>query len=72
VTDTHTLPGLGKINWDNVCHALADIDYKGVFTYEANGFLNRLVPEQYPAAIKLMVDTARYLTAKIENYKSEK
>ena len=70
--DLHTLPGLGKINWDNVCHALADIEYRGTFTYEANGFLKNLVPEQYPSAIKLMVDTARYLTGKIEKYKAEK
>lgn len=70
--DLHTLPGVGRINWDNVCRALADVDYKGVFTYEANTFFVGYDVEYYPTVAKFMVDTARYLTAKIEKYKAEK
>ena len=72
VSDNHTLPGVGKINWDNVCRALADIDYKGIFNYEANVFFKGYDKEYYPTVAKFMADTARYLTAKIEKYKSEK
>lgn len=71
-SDMHTLPGIGKIKWDNVCHALADVDYKGVFTYEANNFFVGYDVEYYPTVAKFMADTARYLTAKIEKYKAEK
>ena len=71
-SDLHTLPGVGKIKWDNVCRALADVDYKGIFTYEANAFFAGYDVEYYPVVAKFMVDTARYLTAKIEKYKAEK
>ena len=39
VDDLHTLPGVEKINWENVCRALGEIDYKGEFTLEADNFL---------------------------------
>ena len=32
--DKHTLPYLGKIDWDKVTSALGEIDYRGIFTYE--------------------------------------
>ena len=72
VADLHTLPGMGRINWDNVCRALADVDYKGIFNYEADTFFGAYTPEHYPTCAKFMADTARYLTAKIERYKAEK
>lgn len=72
IADLHTLPGIGRINWDNVCRALADVDYKGVFNYEADAFLDGFDKEYYPTATKFMADTARYLTSKIEKYKAEK
>lgn len=72
VSDLHTLPGVGKINWDNVCRALADVDYKGVFTYEANAFFRNYDLGYYPTVAKFMADTARHLTAKIEKYKIKK
>ena len=71
-SDLHTLPGLGRINWDNVCHALADVDYKGVFTYEANTFFSGYDKEHYSSVARFMAETARHLTSKIEKYKSEK
>ena len=38
VSDLHTLPGVSKINWNNVCKALADINYRGSFNLEADSF----------------------------------
>lgn len=71
VDDLHTLPGAGKIRWNNVCRALADIDYEGVFTLEANGFYRNFDNEFLPTVLKFMADTARRLCEKIEGYKAE-
>ena len=35
--DLHTIPYLGKLNWENVTKALADIRYDGDFTFEVCG-----------------------------------
>ena len=72
VRDLHTLPGSARINWDAVCHALADIDYKGDFTLEADNFLNKYDVEFRPTATKFMADVCKHLTGKIEAYKLEK
>lgn len=37
VRDLHTLPYFGKIDWDAVTKALAEVDYDGDFTYEVGG-----------------------------------
>lgn len=37
VRDLHTLPYMGKIDWDAVTRALAQVDYDGDFTYEVGG-----------------------------------
>ncbi len=37
VKDLHTLPYMGKIDWDAVTAALAEVDYDGDFTYEVGG-----------------------------------
>ena len=67
VDDLHTLPGCSKINWDSVCSALADIDYKGEFTLEADNFLKRYPDDFKPTAAKFMADTARYLANKVDS-----
>lgn len=70
--DLHTLPGLSKLNFDAIARALADIDYKGDFTLEADTFLGGFPNEVLPSAARLMADTARYWANKIEEYKHEK
>lgn len=70
-SDLHTLPGVGKINWDNVCRALADIDYNGDITLEADNFYLGFLPEMYKTATKFMADTAKSLKEKVEFYKNE-
>ncbi len=64
--DTHTMPYLGKINWDNVTQALADIDYQGDFTFEADYFFVRMPAHLQPGAVKLLHDTGRSLIADIQ------
>ncbi len=68
-SDLHTLPGLGKIDFDAVARALADINYTGDLTLEADAFLKRFDKALLPSALKLMNDVARRLADKIESYK---
>ena len=71
VNDLHTLPGSAKINWDAVCHALADIKYKGDFTLEADSFLKKYDVEFRPTASKFMAEVCKHLTSKIEKYMAQ-
>lgn len=66
VSDLHTIPYLGRINWHNVIMALADIDYQGEFTMESDAFLVRYPEEFLPAATRFMADTTKYLAEKLE------
>ena len=69
--DLHTLPYMGKIDWESVISALAEIDYKGELTLEASNF-QRNVPEALlPAALRYMAETAAYLAERIEAAKRE-
>lgn len=64
--DTHTLPGMGRMDWPSICRALHDINYKGEFTYEADSFLKNFRAEQLPDAAAFMVTIGRGLIAMIE------
>ena len=59
--DLHTLPYFGITDWESVMSALAEIDYKGDFTYEADGFLQDKPKELLPDFVKLMEKTGRYM-----------
>ena len=72
IADLHTLPGIGRINWDNVCQALADINYKGVFNLEVENFLNGFLPEHEKLGLKFMADSTRIFADKVEEYRNNK
>lgn len=72
IEDLHTVPGVGKINFDAVCRALADINYSGDMTLEVKSFLDGFDKEFYPEALAFMAKCALYLKNKIIKYKSEK
>ena len=72
VSDLHIQPGLGKIRWDRVCRALAEVDYKGPFTLEAGRTYANLDDEVIPSVLKFMADQTRHLADKVEKYKAEK
>jgi len=71
-TDMHTMPYLSKIDWEEVCEALADIDYDDEFTYEANNFINGFPEELLQEGANLMCKVGRYLIKRIEELKAEK
>ena len=67
--DLHKRPGTVSMEWDEICCALAEIDYKGNFNFEADGYLNSYEDAFLPTALKFMHDTGRYYINKINAYK---
>ena len=67
--DSHTLPFFGIIDWEAVMKALADIDYKGELTYEADSFFNNEPLELHQDAAIFMERTGRYLISRFEQNK---
>lgn len=68
-SDDHTLPGLGKMDWQEITKALADIDYDGNFNYEADNFIKGFDDVFKPTACRFMAERGRHLINKIEAYK---
>jgi sugar phosphate isomerase/epimerase len=66
IHDTHTIPFMGKINWDEIMRALKAINYDGDFTFEADAFLHGFPAELYLSASALMLDAGRYFIRKYE------
>lgn len=69
LTDTHTIPYIGKHNWKNITRALADIGYSGDFTLEVLYYLGGFPDELLEDALKLAERTGRRLIAMIEEYR---
>lgn len=67
VKDRHTIPYLGKADWDAICKAFADIGYEGEFTLETVLYEGAFPAELLPAALKFEAEIAKHLIAKIEN-----
>lgn len=68
VQDNHTVPydyGM-KMNWDKITRALGEIDYKGDFTFEADGFLTRFDSSVIQTGVNFMASIGRILIAKID------
>ncbi len=72
VDDLHTLPGIGKVNWREVCRALADVDYNGEITLEADYFMRNMDDELIPMAERMLEASARHLAAQVEAFKVNK
>ena len=68
-SDKHTLPFIEKINFNAMCEALAEIDYKGDLTFEADAFYRGIPAPLYPAATKFMCEVGRHLISLIEDAK---
>ena len=72
MSDRHDLPGQGKIDWEEVCRALGEIDYVGDFTYESSNFQRHVPEDMLPISFKYMLDVAKHLTNKIDSYRPKK
>jgi len=69
LSDDHTLPYLGTINWESVTEALAQIQYDGDLTFEVTNYFNTFQDDFLDAALKFEVQIGRYLIDKIEGKK---
>ena len=69
--DSHTLPYFGSINLEKVMKALAEIDYKGELTFEADSFMDNKPDILLPDCAKLMAKTGKHLVSQFENYKKQ-
>jgi len=71
-TDAHTLPFYGKVKWEEVMKALADIDYKGDLNYEASAFIKNVPPALYVDGLTYMAKVGHYLISRFEYHKQNK
>ena len=71
--DQHTIPFARNINWTEVTKALADINYSGEFTFEADNFFYSNMPEDFAfEGLKFLEKVGRQLIGMIEDNKIEK
>lgn len=71
--DNHVSPMLtdvSTVNWEEVCKALAEIDYKGDFTFEADRLFDKVTEVTALYTAKYLCEIGRYLIGKIEHYKN--
>lgn len=68
--DNHDMPFIRKLDWEEICKALAEIDYQGDFTLEADTFQARMPKALLEDANILMAKTARYLVNRIQAHKN--
>lgn len=64
--DDHTMPYMGGNDWDRITQALADINYKGDFTFEADNFFNKMPREMKFPALCMMHSVGEILISMIE------
>ena len=72
IDDSHVLPYTSKMDWKSILKALADIDYKGNFTYEADAFLRPFPDSMLPACERFMHEVGRKMIEEIESNKIKK
>lgn len=70
--DCHTLPFTRNLDWESILQALADIDFEGDFTFEAEQFQAHFPLELQTDATRLMEKTGRYLIGRFEALKAKK
>ncbi|MCQ2471817.1 MAG: sugar phosphate isomerase/epimerase [Clostridia bacterium] len=73
IRDLHTAPGYGKMEWDEIAKALAEINYDGDVTFEADEFIAPFAndPRSALQALKLLNSIGRNFIRRIEYYKEE-
>ncbi len=72
IDDSHSLPYLGNMDWDDILRALGETDYQGHFTYEVGDFLRAFPDDAVLSCEKFMHDLGRTMMRKIEEYRIKK
>ncbi|MBQ6466664.1 MAG: sugar phosphate isomerase/epimerase [Clostridia bacterium] len=70
IHDDHTLPYTKSMDWESILKALAQIDYNGDFTFEADNYLADFHRDLLPAACKFMYELGRSMVSRIERYRA--
>lgn len=68
LNDQHTAPFCGQMDWPSIMEALADIQYEGDLTLEADNFMSRVPDELLPSAIRYLHDVGRQLIHMFEQH----
>lgn len=72
ITDQHLIPGLGKIDWDNVLTALADYGYDGDFTLEVTSFMRATPVDATYEALALCAKIARGMANRMDEIRQSR
>ena len=67
--DDHTFPFFGKIDWECILSTLKEINYQGVFTFEADYPVRKFPNELKQDALTLLYKTGRYLLRRLNEIK---
>ena len=70
--DDHTLPYLGKLDWDAITRALGEIGYEGDFTFEVTNYLTPFDDALADQALAFQVTVGRHLIEKVQAARREK
>lgn len=71
VRDIHYLPYYGKIDWESVMKAFAEVGYEGNLDYEAGIFVRNLPYELRKDCAKYMARVGKYLIERYDYYKAQ-
>lgn len=69
--DLHQIPFSSQIDFDEIVKALAEIDYRGYFTLEADTYMNTFNADNAFDGVKNLYASVRKLADMFENYRQE-
>lgn len=69
--DEHQLPFTRKLDWNSITRALADVEYTGDLTFEADKFLRLFPFEMVEDASRFMFKVGKQLVKMIERHKEK-
>lgn len=61
VLDTHNMPFMGKVKWEEIMKTLVEIGYEGDFTYEIHGMVDHMPAPLKDTAVKYSYEVGQYL-----------
>lgn len=66
IQSIHILPYTGRIHWNEIIEAMANIQYDGTFDFEIQHYLPKFPKELVPSAMKFSKEVGAYLVEQIE------
>lgn len=70
ISDLHTMPFMGKMDYSSILQALTEIKYQGDITFEADNFFQNMPDELVPDAVAFMCKVGRYLAQRVSTDRS--